>query len=412
MTSAPASDLRLPIEGMSCASCAGRVERALRQLPGVEDVAVNLATETADVRGSGLPATADLVRTIEAAGYRVGTDETELTLEGMTCASCAGRVERALGQVPGVVEATVNLATERARVQTAGPADPGRLIAAVAAAGYTARRPSSTTDATAPAPEAADTRSREALHLALATLLTAPLVLPMIGLPFGRHWMLPGWVQLLLATPVQFWLGARFYRAGWHALRARSGNMDLLVALGTSAGYGLSVYNLLRGSPELYFEASAAIVTLILLGKFLEARAKRQTTQAIRALQALKPTTARVRRDSGDVDVPVEHVQVGDLVVVRPGERFPVDGQVREGRTHADESMITGESLPVAKGVGDRVTGGAVNGEGVVVVDTRAVGSETALARIIGLVEDAQAKKRRSRRPSTGSVRCSSRPCW
>ncbi|TZF89812.1 copper-translocating P-type ATPase, partial [Cognatilysobacter lacus] len=240
--------------------------------------------------------------------------------------------------------------------------------------------------------------SREARHLRIAALFTAPLLAPMAGVLLGQHWMLPGWLQFLLATPVQFWLGARFYRAAWKALRARTGNMDLLVALGTSAGYGLSVFHLIQGpmrhgEPQLYFEASATIITLILLGKFLEARAKRQTTEAIRALQALKPTTARVRTGDGDADVPVEQVRVGDLVVVRAGERFPVDGDVREGRTHADESLITGESLPVAKDVGDRVTGGAVNGEGVVVVETRAVGSETALARIIRLVEDAQAKK-------------------
>ncbi len=396
MTAAVTSpSLRLPIEGMTCASCAGRVERALKNLPGVEEATVNLATETAEVRGSGLPAVADIVQAVEAAGYRVGGDETELSIEGMTCASCAGRVERALTQVPGVLEASVNLATERARVRTAGAPDVAHLVAAVEAAGYTAGRPEASAAGTGEAaPGTGRTRiSKEARHLIFAAILTAPLVLPMAGMLFGHHWMLPGWVQLALATPVQFWLGARFYRAGWKALRAGTGNMDLLVALGTSAGYGLSIHNLMQGSADLYFEASAAIITLILLGKFLEARAKRQTTEAIRALQALKPSTARVRNASGDVDVPVERVQVGDLVVVRPGERFPVDGQVREGRTHADESLITGESVPVAKDIGDRVTGGAVNGEGVVVVETLAIGSETALARIIRLVEDAQAKK-------------------
>lgn len=396
MTAAnPPADLRFPVEGMSCASCAGRVERALKQLPGVEAATVNLATETAEVRGTALPAVADIAQAIEAAGYTVGTGEAELAIEGMTCASCAGRVERALKQVPGVLDASVNLATERARIRTAGSADIERLVAAVLAAGYTARRPQAAT-ATADGAKAQATHAksnREARHLVIAAVLTAPLVLPMIGMLFGQHWMLPDWVQLVLATPVQFWLGARFYRAAWKAVKAGTGNMDLLVALGTSAGFGLSLHHLLQGSTALYFEASAAIITLILLGKFLEARAKRQTTEAIRALQALKPSTARVRGASGDIDVPVESVKPGDLVVVRPGERFPVDGDVREGRTHADESLITGESLPVAKDIGDRVTGGAVNGEGVVVVETRAVGSETALARIIRLVEDAQAGK-------------------
>ena len=394
------SDLRFPVEGMTCASCAGRVERALKQLPGVEEATVNLATETAEVRGAELPPVPEVVQAIEAAGYRVGTDEAELSIEGMTCATCVGRVERALGEVPGVLEVSANLATERARVRTAGPADVQSLVAAVVAAGYQATPPQASALETqdVASGQAPGRSSREARHLLIAAILTTPLVAPMVGMLFGQHWMLPGWIQFLLATPVQFWLGARFYRAGWHALKAGTGNMDLLVALGTSAGYGLSVYHLLQGAAyggpvDLYFEASAAIITLILLGKFLEARAKRQTTEAIRALQALKPSTARVRRPSGDEDVPIERVQVGDLVIVRPGERFPVDGAVHEGRTHADESLITGESVPVAKEVGDAVTAGAVNGEGVIVVETRAIGSETALSRIIRLVEDAQAKK-------------------
>jgi P-type Cu+ transporter len=386
--------LRLAVEGMTCASCSGRVERALKALPGVEEASVNLATETAEVRGAALPGFADVVKAVEAAGYHVRLEEAELGIEGMTCASCAGRVERALQRVPGVADASVNFATERARVRTAGTADLQALATAIGAAGYAVRAteaPAARTSTSAsPAPAGT---SREARHLLIAVLLTAPLVLPMLGMLVGQHWMLPGWVQFTLATPVQFWLGARFYRAGWNALRAGTGNMDLLVALGTSAGYGLSVHHLLQGSSELYFEASAAIITLILLGRFMEARAKRQTTAAIRALQALKPATARLRTAAGDVDVPVERVGVGDLVLVRPGERYPVDGLVREGRTHADESLITGESVPVARDVGDRVTGGAVNGEGVVLVETLAIGSETALARIIRLVEDAQARK-------------------
>jgi len=215
--------------------------------------------------------------------------------------------------------------------------------------------------------------------------------------PFGIDWMLPGWMQWLLATPVQFWLGARFYRAGWKALRARTGNMDLLVALGTSAAYGLSVYQLfaLAGepTPHLYFEASAVVITLVLLGKWLEARAKRQTTEAIRALDALRPDTAQVRRGTQEIDIPIGQVVVGDLAVVRPGERVPVDGVVREGASQVDESLLTGESLPVAKSIGDKVTGGAINAEGLLVAETTAIGAETTLARIIRLVEDAQAAK-------------------
>src|SRR5690606_38805523 len=403
---APAA-LRLPVEGMSCASCAGRVERALAALPGVESASVNLVSATAEVRGAALPPAAELVAAVEKAGYRVPAGEAELAIEGMHCASCVGRVERALAAVPGVVEASVNLATERARVRTAGPADPALLAEAVRKAGYRIARPE------APAPGSSDGQgeaatqearatpvakprlSSEARHLAIAIVLAAPLVLPMAGMPFGKHWMLPGWIQLLLATPLQFWLGARFYRAGWGALRAGTGNMDLLVALGTSTAHGLSLFHLLREGTHapLYFGASGAITTLVLLGKFLEGRAKRQATEAIRGLQALRPATARLRTAQGESEVPVEQVAVGDLVVVRPGERFPVDGIVEAGRSHADESLVTGESVPVAKDVGDRVTAGAVNAEGVVVVRTAAVGAETALARIVRLVEDAQAVK-------------------
>jgi Cu+-exporting ATPase len=390
-----AHTLRVPIEGMTCASCVGRVERALKRLPGVEDASVNLATETAELRASALPDLASIRQAVEGAGYRVATADVELAIAGMTCASCVGRVERALARVPGVMDASVNLATQRARVRTAGEVPLNALIDAVSGAGYTAAPPAADAQQ-APTQVRRDRHERQ--HLLIAALLTAPLALPMLGLLLGAHWMLPGWLQFALATPVQFWLGARFYGAAWKAVRAGTGNMDLLVALGTSAGYGLSVYHLVRGATHhgtapLYFEASAVIITLILLGKFLEARAKRQTTAAIQALQALKPSTARVRRADGDVDVAIDAVRVGDRVVVRPGERFPVDGVVLEGRTHADESLITGESLPVAKDIGDRVTGGAVNAEGAVLVQTQAVGAESALARIIRLVEDAQAKK-------------------
>jgi Cu+-exporting ATPase len=305
----------------------------------------------------------------------------KLPIEGMTCASCVSRVEKALKAVPGVATAEVNLATETATVSLAEGAPPQSLVAAVEKAGYSARL--------APAPQT--TNDRSWWPVAFAAGLTFPLIASMLA-----GWSLPGWLQLALATPVQFWLGARFYRAGWKALRARSGNMDLLVALGTSAAYGLSVYMLFKHwehEPHLYFEASAAIITLVLLGKWLEARAKRQTTEAIRALQALRPETARVRRGGSEVDLPVSELSVDDVVVVRPGERIPADGIVLEGRSHADESMLTGESLPVAKEAGSAVTGGAVNAEGLLAVRVTAVGAQSTLARIIELVESAQAKK-------------------
>ena len=315
------------------------------------------------------------------------TAENTLAIAGMTCASCVMRVEKALAKVPGVVSAEVNLATETARVQGGG--DAAALIAAVRKAGYEAHEVAQDEEAgTHPAPF---------WPVGLAAALSLPLVLPMLGSLFGVHWMLPGWLQLALATPVQFWLGARFYIVGWKALKAGAGNMDLLVALGTSAGYGLSVFHLWHSAdamPHLYFEASAVVITLVLLGKWLEARAKRQTTEAIRALQALRPDTARVRgADGREEERPIARVALGDLVVVRPGERVAVDGTVVEGASHVDESLITGESLPVARHVGERVIGGAVNGEGLLVVRTSATGAETTLARIVRLVESAQAKK-------------------
>jgi P-type Cu+ transporter len=315
-----------------------------------------------------------------------------LAIDGMTCAACVGRVERALRKVPGVASAEVNLATERATVTL--PADGAAvpaLLKAIADAGYTAHDLSSA-DAAPPPP----TSAAGGWRVVLAAALSAPLLLPMLAAPFGWPLMLPGALQLLLAAPVQFWLGARFYRAGWKALRAGSGTMDLLVAIGTSAAFGLSLYLLLRPgahAAHLYFESSAVVITLVLLGKWLEARAKRQTTDAIRALQALRPETARRRRDGVDADVPVAALRVGDTLVVRPGERFAADGVVLEGASHADESLLSGESLPVAKHPNDRITGGAMNGEGLLLVRTTAVGAESTLARIVRLVESAQAGK-------------------
>lgn len=314
----------------------------------------------------------------------------KLQITGMTCASCVSRVEKALKKVPGVSSAVVNLATEQATV-VASPAVPvAALTSAVEKAGYAA------TDIV-DAPPSRNGGWPDGWPVALSAVLTLPLVLPMLLSVFGIDAMLDGWLQLALATPVQFVLGGRFYRAGGKALLARTGNMDLLVALGTSAAYGLSVYLLFRhaahGMPHLYFEASAAVITLVLLGKWLEQRAKRQTADAIRALNALRPTTARVRRDGADIDIPVDQVRPGDLVVVRPGDRVAVDGEVQQGQSHVDESLITGESLPVAKGEGDRVTGGSINAEGLLLVRTFAVGTETTLARIIRMVESAQAAK-------------------
>jgi Cu+-exporting ATPase len=320
------------------------------------------------------------------------TAETTFNIEGMTCASCVARVEKALKAVPGVAAATVNLATEKATVR--GAADAAQVVAAVRQAGYEA---SEVDHEHRPATPVQRGGLPSWWPVALAMLLSAPLVAPMIGQPFGFDWMLPGWVQMVLATPVQFWLGARFYRAGWKALRALSGNMDLLVAIGTSAAYGLSVYLLFadggHGTEHLYFESSAVVITLVLLGKWLEGRAKRQTVEAITALESLRTTEAIVRRDGKDVVVPVGEVRTGDVLVVRPGDRVPADGKVIEGSSHLDESLLTGESLPVAKKAGDHVTGGAVNADGLLLVEATAVGAASMLSQIIKLVEDAQAVK-------------------
>lgn len=382
----------LPIAGMTCASCAGRVERALSKVIGATAVSVNLATEQARVQApsDSLPALMDAV---QQAGYSVPQQSLELSIEGMTCASCVGRVERALTKVPGVKSVSVNLANERAHLELLGQVDPQTLIGAVTKAGYSA----SVWEVEHPQTDNQQQRlQRERWALLAAIALALPLVLPMVLQPFGVHWMLPAWVQFALATPVQFIFGARFYVAAWKAVRAGAGNMDLLVALGTSAGYGLSVYEWATAAgrlPHLYFEASAVVIALVLLGKYLESRAKRQTASAIRALEALRPERAIQVIDGREQDVAISALRLNDLVMVKPGERFPVDGEVVEGQSHADEALISGESLPVPKQPGDKVTGGAINGEGRLLVRTLALGAETVLARIIRLVEDAQAAK-------------------
>jgi Cu+-exporting ATPase len=382
----------LPIAGMTCASCAGRVERALSKVIGASAVNVNLATEQARVQApsDSLPA---LIDAVQQAGYSVPQQTLELSIDGMTCASCVGRVERALAKVPGVKSVSVNLANERAHLELLGQIDPQTLIAAVTKAGYSA----SVWEVEHPQTDNQQQRlHRERWALIMAIILALPLVLPMLLQPFGVHWMLPAWVQFALATPVQFIFGARFYVAAWKAVRAGAGNMDLLVALGTSAGYGLSLYEWATAAgrmPHLYFEASAVVIALVLLGKYLESRAKRQTASAIRALEALRPERAIQVIDGREQDVAISALRLNDLVMVKPGERFPVDGEVVEGQSHADEALISGESLPVPKQPGDKVTGGAINGEGRLLVRTLALGAETVLARIIRLVEDAQAAK-------------------
>lgn len=381
-----------PVQGMSCAACATRIEKVLKKVPGVEQASVNLATEVASVQAAADVIPEDLRQVVERAGFHVPQQHIQLQIEGMSCASCVTRVEKALKSLPGIVDAQVNLATEKADVTFLDPQqDIAAMLQALSKAGY---RGSPVVD-DAPISEKKMAFQDTGWPILIAACLALPLVLPMFGMLFGWHWMLPAWVQFLLATPVQFILGARFYKGAWSALRNASGNMDVLVALGTTAAYGLSLYEwLIKGdSGHLYFEASAVVITLVMLGKWLEVRAKRQTTQAIRALQALRPDMAHVKRGEQLVDVSTSTLVRGDVVIIKPGERIPVDGEVVKGNSEVDESMLTGESLPVRKALGSKVTGGSVNAHGVLEVYTTAVGQESTLSRLIRLVETAQAKK-------------------
>lgn len=317
------------------------------------------------------------------------TTELTIPISGMTCATCVIHVEKALRDVTGVDSAQVNLATETARVRMSDTTSATRLVEAVVSAGYGATLPSMDTTAPSPTPALS-----EGWPVAVGALLALPLILPMVADLLGIHLMMPAWLQFSLATPVQFWLGARFYRAGWKALRARTGNMDLLVSIGTSAAYGLSIYQwLILDESHLYFEASAVVIVLVRLGKWLEALAKRQTTEAIRALQKLRPDSATVVREGQELTLPITQVIIGDVVLIGAGARIPVDGEIISGRSSVDESLLTGESLPVDKDVGEHVTGGGINGDGLLHVRVTATGTKTVLAHIIRLVEEAQGAK-------------------
>ena len=311
---------------------------------------------------------------------------------GMTCASCVSRVEKALLKVPSVESVSVNLATEMACIEVTSDGTTEALLRrAIRDAGYEPRIQQGHSE------QKKETTWSGFAPVAMGLLLSAPLMMPMLGESLGQHWMLPAWVQFALATPVQFVLGAHFYKSAWHALKALTGNMELLVALGTTAGWALSVWLWIHAqeghAPHLYFEGSAVVITLVMLGKWLEGRAKKQTTEAISALHALRPDVVHWVGEEGQIDVPVDEIRVGDHIVVKPGERYPVDGEILEGQTQADESMLTGEALPVDKKQGDPLTGGAINGDGTVLVQVKAVGQDTVLSNIIRWVEQAQAHK-------------------
>jgi Cu+-exporting ATPase len=311
-----------------------------------------------------------------------------LDIQGMTCASCVGRVERALLKQRGVLSASVNLATEKALVEFEKSSVSGEdLIETIREAGYEAH-------VSGALPKASEQSLREEkIFIGVSILLTLPLILPMLISPFASEFMLNSWIQLGLATPVQFFFGARFYRGALSALKARSGNMDLLVAIGTSAAYFLSLFLLFKNHHHLYFESSAVVITMVLLGKFLETKAKRQTTEAIRGLEKLRPEEATVLREGKETKIPLASVLKDETVLVRPGERIPVDGEIIAGETEVDESLLTGESLPVEKHPGSKVIGGSLNGHGLIEVKVKALGKETMLSKIIRMVEDAQAVK-------------------
>jgi len=305
---------------------------------------------------------------------------------GMTCAACAGRIERVLKRVPGVAAANVNLATEIAKVDGDARVTPAAVEAAIAKAGYGTRPVDHV-------PEDQGKLKHELIAILVGAVLTLPLIAPMVVDLVGGHLMLSAWWQLALATPIQFWLGAPFYRGAWKALRGATANMDVLVALGTSAAFGLSLYLMAGGGVHLYFESAAVIIVLVRLGKWLEARAKRRTLKALEALESLRPTEALVRRDGADAVVPVAALRVGDLLAVKPGARIAADGVVVEGRSAVDQSLLTGESRPVDVEVEDHVIGGAVNGDGMLLVRVTAVGAESMLSRIVRMVAEAQGAK-------------------
>ena len=400
----------IAIEGMTCASCVGRVEKAIAKVPGVVKASVNLATERADIAFSGAPNVSAVVDAVRNAGYSVDEKTIELDIEGMTCASCVGRVEKALKAVSGVSDASVNLATERATVRVAGNAvSAARLAEAISQAGYKANE----IVADKAKGDEPDRREAELRGLKISLATAVALTLPVFILEMGSHLvpaihdfvmetvgMRESWyLQFALTTLVLFGPGLRFFKKGIPALLRLAPDMNSLVVLGTSAAWGFSVVAtfvpeiLPRGTANVYYEAAAVIVTLILLGRFLEARAKGRTSEAIKRLVGLQAKSARVMRNGETIDVPLQDVASGDVIVVRPGEKVPVDGLVLDGSSYVDESMITGEPVPVTKTAGSEVVGGTVNRNGSFTFRATKVGADTLIAQIIRMVEEAQADK-------------------
>ena len=392
------SHLSLSVTGMSCASCANSVETLLNKVSGVEQATVNLALEKADISFDANTTNAGrLSEAIKAGGFGVREQQYLVHITGMTCSGCSSGVEKKLRALPGVIRADVNLALEQATISVIPEqCDLDTVIKTITAAGYGAVADADIKKVDLDE-EARVTARRDLTELAIASVLTLPLLLQMIAM-----WIWPGvhmsvWLELALVTPVQFWIGRRFYKGAWRAIKARSGNMDILVALGTSAAYFFSLWQVItRGSGaagHVYFEAAAVVITLILAGKVLESRAKRSASSALRSLMDMRPETARVIRNTEEVEVAISEVAIGDMVAVRPGERVPVDGEIMRGESELDESLLTGEPMPVLRSKGDAVVAGAMNGAGALRIRTDRIGNDTTLARIGSLVEQAQAGK-------------------
>jgi Cu+-exporting ATPase len=393
--------LTLPVTGMTCANCVATVERNLKKLEGVETAVVNLSSERATVAFNpqqvGLP---ELVARVERAGYGIATGEADLVIKRLADSNDATRLERALAKLDGVLAASVSLTTERARVRYVPTViNQGEIRRAVTRAGFeTVETGGQAEDAEALARQHEIDAQRRLLIIGL--VFTAPLFLFSMAMDFGllpMTWMGQSWTMLLmfaLASPVQFYVGWQYYAGAYKSLRNRSANMDVLIAMGSSVAYVFSIIIMLRLLPgHVYFETSAMIITLIRVGKFLEARAKGRTSEAIKKLMGLRARTARIIRAGTEMEVPADEVKVGDIVLVRPGEKIPVDGVVVDGRSAVDESMLTGESLPVEKGPGDPVIGATLNKLGLLRFEATKVGRETALAQIVRLVEEAQGSK-------------------
>ncbi|MNK78195.1 Copper-exporting P-type ATPase A [compost metagenome] len=394
--------IQLPVSGMSCANCASRITAALNQLDGVT-ASVNFALEQAAIELSDpvrLPAVLD---SIAAQGYGYGSETVSFQISGMTCAGCSARLNKMLAALPGVISAEVNFSLEQAHILLVpGTQTPASLRTHIEALGFGAQLAQGSVSQrrqqllAREEQEAAATR-QALTQVVISALLTLPLLVGMVAMAGLLPWHLPAWLELVFATPVQFWIGARFYRGAWLALKNRAANMDVLVVTGTSAAYFYSLYLLLTlgvaASGKLYFEASAIIITLISLGKLLEARARRSTQSAIRELMALRPDTATVWRGEAWQSVAIDEVLRGDRLRVLVGERVPVDGKILSGESELDESILTGESLPVPRALGDAVLGGAINRSGVLEIEATTVGEDSSLSKIIALVERAQMGK-------------------